>query len=259
MSEEDQPSTPIQERPRGLLSEADRAYLRGETELSDSAERNARHRIRERIKSGLKDFELLWLCLSDRDLELVFSPEEDGDRQRIRGCSHHAIAFLWLGLWTGSDPYAGRVSDALEQATFSAGWVADAEVNISTEPAPEGALLLAKLKHKTQRVEDLRGRLKRGDIGESSEAELITELQRESSFLYYLFEKALIDEDVDAEKLIAAMSHGPDDELTVEDIQKERQGWASSPAVRSVMPVLTDISQGTPNWNEDEQTDSDGS
>lgn len=61
------------ERDRGILSPADRAYLRGDTEFASvQSERNARARIRDRIYDALLDFELLVDGLDDRDRELLF-------------------------------------------------------------------------------------------------------------------------------------------------------------------------------------------
>lgn len=44
---------------RGILSEADREYLKGEKDLSAGAERNARQRIRERVQASIHDYRLL--------------------------------------------------------------------------------------------------------------------------------------------------------------------------------------------------------
>jgi len=66
------------ERGRGVLSPADRAYLRGEREYgSVQAERNARARIRRRLVDALLDFELLVEGLAERDRELVFGGDVD--------------------------------------------------------------------------------------------------------------------------------------------------------------------------------------
>lgn len=67
------------DRDRGLLSPADRAYLRGETAYgSVQSERNARARIRDRVYDGLLDFEVLVEGLSDRDRRLVTESRADG-------------------------------------------------------------------------------------------------------------------------------------------------------------------------------------
>ncbi len=60
------------DRDRGLLSPADRAYLRGErTYDREQSERNTRARIRDRVFDGLIDFETLTAELSERDRRLL--------------------------------------------------------------------------------------------------------------------------------------------------------------------------------------------
>lgn len=85
------------ERDRGILSPADRAYLRGETEFASAqAERNARARIRDRIYDAVLDFELLVDQLSDRDRELVFENRAGtGDGTEAFDALVSAVAFLY--------------------------------------------------------------------------------------------------------------------------------------------------------------------
>lgn len=65
--------TGVDDRGRGILTAADRAYLRGEHEPgSVQSERNTRARIRQRVLDALFDFELLVEGLDERDLGLVF-------------------------------------------------------------------------------------------------------------------------------------------------------------------------------------------
>lgn len=231
--------------PRGLLTEADREFLRGERELSESAERNARQRIRDRVQTGIADFELLWSLLPDRDLELIFYPDDGDERQRIRSWSQQAMAFLLLGLWTNRDPHADRVADAIEQAAFASGWLADAEVNLETERAPEGDLLLAKMQHKNKRINDLRERIAQENLGELSEQELKDELEQEAAFQYYLFEKGLMDSSVDAEKFSSMRVLGLETDMPPEDVEKSQQAWEETPLVRRMLPVVVDKSYGT--------------
>lgn len=62
-------------RPRGILSTADRELLTGDSDIEAKSqqERNARARIRTRIGAGLRDFELLAdpAYLEDRDLDRI--------------------------------------------------------------------------------------------------------------------------------------------------------------------------------------------
>ena len=67
------------ERDRGVLTPADRAYLRGEQSFgSVQSERNARARIRDRVYDGVLDFELLIEGLDDHDRELAFESRGGG-------------------------------------------------------------------------------------------------------------------------------------------------------------------------------------
>lgn len=62
----------MNERDRGVLTPADRAYLRGErTYDREQSERNTRARIRDRTFDGLVDFETLTAELSERDRRLL--------------------------------------------------------------------------------------------------------------------------------------------------------------------------------------------
>ena len=88
------------ERGRGVLSTADREYLRGERELSSvQAERNARARIRGRVYDALRDFEVLLEYLSERDLELVFEKRTaEADGTEAFDALVSTMAFLYRGL-----------------------------------------------------------------------------------------------------------------------------------------------------------------
>ncbi|MFB6269831.1 MAG: hypothetical protein ABEH83_07795 [Halobacterium sp.] len=88
------------ERGRGVLTDADRAYLRGDREYgSVQAERNARARVRERVYDALLDFELLVEGLDDRDLDLVFEKRAaEGDGTEAFDAFVSTLAFLYRGV-----------------------------------------------------------------------------------------------------------------------------------------------------------------
>jgi len=85
------------ERGRGVLTPADRAYLRGETEpASVQSERNTRARVRRRVTDALLDFEVLVRGLEERDREQVFEGlAEDGPAALDAMAS--AVALLYRG------------------------------------------------------------------------------------------------------------------------------------------------------------------
>jgi DNA-binding transcriptional regulator YiaG len=87
-------------RDRGILSEADRAYLRGDAEFgSVQAERNARARIRDRIFESVHDLELLVEHLSTHDRELVFEKRMgNADGKETYDALVAALAFLYQGI-----------------------------------------------------------------------------------------------------------------------------------------------------------------
>jgi len=81
------------ERPRGILSPADRRFLRGDADLqSEQSVYDARYRIRQRVHNALLDFSLLFERLDDRDREQVFDGSED-----LTAAIVDAVAFLYLG------------------------------------------------------------------------------------------------------------------------------------------------------------------
>lgn len=86
-------------RGRGVLSPADRAYLRGEREFASvQAERNARARIRERLYDSLRDFEVLVERLQTRDLELVFEKRVGADGTTGFDALVSTLAVLYRGV-----------------------------------------------------------------------------------------------------------------------------------------------------------------
>jgi hypothetical protein len=226
--------------PRGILTDADREFLSGERELSEGAARNARQRIRERTRVAIDDFELLWGCLSERDFEQIFHPEEAELRRSIRSSSQYALAFFLLGLWTNRDPHEGRLESAIEQAAFANDWVAAAEVTMEYEDAPSGDLLLAKIKQKEQRIIELIERLDQEGISTSRQVELENELEREAAFRYYLFEKGLVDSTVDPDELASLTLHGEETEWKAEDVREFREANDESPFVREFLPTIVD-------------------
>ena len=77
------------DRPRGLLSDADRAYLTGDrTYDSPSSEREVRRRIRERVRNGIVDFALLFEHLDARDRQQLLRTYENLDAAPRGGFDH---------------------------------------------------------------------------------------------------------------------------------------------------------------------------
>lgn len=139
-------------RERGLLSPADRAYLRGEADLASvQSERNTRSRIRERIYHALFDFELLVEHLSERDRELVFEKrfgEIDGADAFDALVS--AMAFLYRGVNDTDLEFETVLSEAINVAEVSDDRVATVDLEVTFQ-----SLTVEQLRHKLERGETL--------------------------------------------------------------------------------------------------------
>ncbi|MFB6073737.1 MAG: hypothetical protein ABEJ89_01850 [Haloarculaceae archaeon] len=84
------------DRPRGILSPADRSFLLGETEMThEQSRRNAAARVRERVDHGIRDFTLLAHTLSERDRRGVFEAVDDD--AFVDGLTA-MLSFAYLGL-----------------------------------------------------------------------------------------------------------------------------------------------------------------
>lgn len=86
------------DRPRGVLTPADRKFLRGESELkSKQSRRDARLRIRNRIENAILDFSILFEELEERDLVNVFSSDSVEEKDAFQDGIVDALAFLYWG------------------------------------------------------------------------------------------------------------------------------------------------------------------
>jgi hypothetical protein len=84
------------DRPRGILSPADRAFLLGEADMShDQSKRNAAARVRERVRDGIEDFTFLAHGLDASDRRQVFEKSVD-DQGFVDGLSA-MLSFAYLG------------------------------------------------------------------------------------------------------------------------------------------------------------------
>ena len=86
------PGSPVT-RPRGILSQRDREYLVGTSDIEQKTqkERNIRGDIRTRVKHALIDFTLLMNHLSPRDRQQIFDSRHAGIRDGIAD----ALGFLY--------------------------------------------------------------------------------------------------------------------------------------------------------------------
>lgn len=116
------------DRPRGLTN-SDRRFLAGEedSDISASLERQKRYRVRERARSIILDFSLLYDHLADDEIERIFSQEEADleDWGSLQDAMGKALAlFFYQFHLTKSTPkrsVKGLVSRALRMAVNRAG------------------------------------------------------------------------------------------------------------------------------------------
>lgn len=88
------------DRDRGVLTPADREFLRteGKNLGSEQSRRNTRRRIRKRIRNSIIDFDLIARLLEDEDRALVFEAEEDHWDRVFQAGQKAMIEFLYAGL-----------------------------------------------------------------------------------------------------------------------------------------------------------------
>jgi hypothetical protein len=135
-------------RDPGLLTYADREYLLGEKEVTGPSETQLRQRLRDRIRNGLLDFELLLSTLDDQDIRTIFSNvSEDyramSDRQRqAYDGAKFTLAFLYFGISEFAQmEFEDLVESAIEYSSHRGSerrrgphqWRAEADVNINVD------------------------------------------------------------------------------------------------------------------------------
>lgn len=85
---------PGPDRERGVLTTDDRDYLSGRKNLQPDSERNARKRIRDRVRNSLYDFDYLTADFEDRDVTQLVADAE-GTNEQIFDAAEDVIAFLF--------------------------------------------------------------------------------------------------------------------------------------------------------------------
>lgn len=138
---------PDDDRPRGILTQADREFLKGKKELSsEQSRRDARYRIRQRLRNAFLDFSILLRNLDRRDREQIFAPVEEFqnglgdsmnrelDRDRIseimedvmvsKGISD-SMAFTYLGIGDANQSFETMLKSAISDAEEERGYVVD--------------------------------------------------------------------------------------------------------------------------------------
>jgi hypothetical protein len=90
---------PPDDRVRGFLTETDRRFLRGKSEIEphSHSERKARERIRNRIFNAFLDFSLVFRFFEERDREQIFSNpnRSPGKELALWNGAIHTLSFLY--------------------------------------------------------------------------------------------------------------------------------------------------------------------
>lgn len=140
------------ERPRGILSQADRAYLRGESDLaSTQSERNTRARIRDRTYNAMCDFELLVERLPERDRRLIFEKRfENMDGAAAFDALVSAVSFLYRATEDTSLDFETVLHEGINMAEVRGGRVASVDLDLTFH-----SLSVEQLRHKLEAGEAL--------------------------------------------------------------------------------------------------------
>ena len=106
------------DRPRGVLSAADREYLcASDIEREENWSRPARSQreraIRERTTNAILDFSLLFHEAGERDLALIFNPNEIDNHTEIRHGMQDALALFFSEMESGK--YGDSAEDRIVQ------------------------------------------------------------------------------------------------------------------------------------------------
>lgn len=140
------------DRERGILSEADRSYLRGGTEYASiQSERNARARIRDRVYEGVRDFELLVGALPAEDRKLVFEKRfAELDGVEAFDALVSAVAFLYLAVGDTDLEFDRVLHEAVNVAEARSNRAATVDLDVTYH-----SLSAAELRRKLKRGEEL--------------------------------------------------------------------------------------------------------
>lgn len=136
-------------RDRGMLSPADRRYLRGESDLASvQSERNTRARIRQRVYDALLDFEVLVEHLDDHDRTLLFGGQVDEGGTEAFDALVSAVAFVYAGV--------GDTDLAFETVLREG-------INLAEARDERAATVALDVTYHALDAETLRAKLERGD------------------------------------------------------------------------------------------------
>ena len=148
------------DRPQGVLTQREREYLAGESDIEPKSddERKIRQQIRDRVREGILDFRILFDHLEERDRNMIFSAEVDTDTVPdefyrrsssgpsdippreletvetgwVGGASTHMIGFIFQH-YDNHRAIENKIEDALQNAIYHRGFDSEVEVSINVD------------------------------------------------------------------------------------------------------------------------------
>jgi hypothetical protein len=170
-------------RPRGILTNSDRSFLQGEKNLkSEQSRRDARYRIRKRVRNAILDYSILSKKLSEKDLSMVFeiedidfsqfeSPSEGLQdesvvsklvkNQRFQQGLKDNIAFLYSGLSESDLDFIEMIEQGVKEACEKDGYAVE-EVTVTID-----------IDRERVDIEDLMEKFENGDDLTRSELDIL--------------------------------------------------------------------------------------
>lgn len=128
-------------RERGILTDSDRSYLLGlsDIEPSSQSERNTRARIRKRVQHALIDFTLLVENLEERDLDQILKASnlDSENQERLNEALVDVVALVSR---TEHPPRQVLYEKGLERALRRKGLAADVDIDINIDRLEDAKL-----------------------------------------------------------------------------------------------------------------------
>lgn len=176
----------LYDRGRGILSEADRRYLKKPDEYSKQAGYERRRAIVERIHESFHDYPLLLSELDEESRREAFEDRDLEHKEHTFNVLSSAFAFLYLGITDTAEPrdlakdaFEDMVGDGVKKAYLERGdSVRNVTVNIEVETGPP----LEELREQDElEVLEILQLIEVGELPGEEAIELLNELLQERS------------------------------------------------------------------------------
>ncbi len=175
----------IEERPRGILSPADRKYLKNPDEYSDQAAYERRQSIVTRVHEAFHDFPVLVSRLEEERRREAFEDRDLDHKDHTLNVLSSAFAFLYLGITDTVEPeelakdaFEDSIADGVQRAYLQRGISVDGvtvTIEVDTGPTieelkdeenPDPETLFQLFQAGEMSIEELRERVEFVSLGE---------------------------------------------------------------------------------------------